>query len=636
MHSILQAILAGDPQRGRELHAALAHHDGADDRWCAYCLFLQGQLLPAKDLLLRAKAKGAVAAAVELATVLRHLGAPRDAWRELHGLPRAALTPFDRALAAREAGALYLYGGRPALALREFEHAWRTALLLGAAGQPLLAPVAQLLGYTYALLGREAGALHYLAWALAETEGSKRLQPLLTRTQVLIYAGRYEDAGADLCEAGLHLAALPGGAPYHAYLTGLLQRAQGHWEEAQQAFARAAGLARASGETSTEFLAELGVAATLTVQGEWDAARSHLLRAGHLRVNTWEQALLALREGQWRAAQRDQGALATLTLARDTFARLGLPRETAWAELHLAESLADTDDALPAVRRALACQHMLGSGAALLPELRLLPRLLPLLITHQDDLHIATLLRAWAEGTGAAPLQVQVVTLGKPRLLLDGREVRLGMRRTLELLAFLLTRGSATREQILVALWPDDDPRRSSNYFHQAKHELALASPGVHITYDREQGTYSLARTAAALHWDVEFIRRALCSGGDREVERAVLAYTGPFLPEAETEWVREERDALEWAVVNAGLHLMDRWNAAGEYARCAALARRLLRISPADAALAGCLIDATLQLEGAASAWHALREVEMLVTRGLSERPEWLDGLSARLQKHG
>jgi len=634
VHPIFQAILEGRYGDGLTLHASLTAPTGTDDRWAGYCLYALGQLLPAKDLLLRAQAAGCHAAGLELALVLRYLGDPETARQVVEAIPLETLEPLDRAYALRERASASLFEGDLAPARQTLEMAWRLLMTLGPESQTLRLSVAQLLGYTYAVLGREAPALHYLQVSLS-AQGAKRLHALHTRAQVFIYSGQYHQAQQDLTEAAAFLDAEPIGRAYHAYLTGLLARVRGQWTQALVVLEQAASLARQSGETSTEGLAELNQAAILTVRGDLGAAHGHLQRAGTLTVNPWMQALTHLRRGAWQVANGDPQASARLQQAREAFAHLGLLRETAWADLHLAAASLgqDTSQVRRALERAVEGRHALGNGAALLPELRLLPALTAALLTYRDDPVLRVLL-ADRQKVEAEPLIVELITLGGARLLADGQELRVGMRRTSELLAFLLCRGPATREGVLAALWPDDDPRRAANYFHQARHELTQHVPYLRVQHEPRTGSYQVVCEGPTLIWDVEVIQRGLNAGQEDGVLRAIQAYGGPFLPGAESEWVREERDLLEWNLIKSGLELMSRWSAAGEYVKCASLARRLLDISPCDEALVEYLVEATVQLEGRAAAQRTLTEVAARAERELSHLPDWSGRLALQLQR--
>ncbi|QBY07091.1 transcriptional regulator, SARP family protein (plasmid) [Deinococcus metallilatus] len=617
------------------LHAALEAPTGEDDRWAGYCLYALGQLLPAKELLLRAQAAGCLAAGLELALVLRYLGEEAEARRVLDAVPLDALDPLDRAYARWERGAAFLADGAPLPARDALEAAWRDLIPLGPDSATLRVSVAQLLGYAYAQLGREAPALHYLHIALRGAAGSKRVHALNTRAQVHLYAGRYPDAQRDLDEAAGLLTGEPISRAHHAYLCGLLARAQGQWSAALEAFSQAEGLARTTGESSAECLAALGRAAILTAKKDLHAAHAALRRADVLVTNPWQRALVTLRQGAWHAAQGEARAAALLTTARDAFRELGLLREPGWAEVHLAAFALphNPEGARDALLRAVMERHALGSGAPLLPELRLLPQVTAFLASQAEDPALGVLLADRVSAAAGTPLRVDLVTLGGQKLLVDGQELRVGMRRTIELLAYLLCRGPASRDQILTALWPDDDPKRAANYFHQARHELGLHAPYLQIHHDRMAGVYRARCEGPELCWDVETIQRALNARGDDEVARAIHRYGGAFLPLAVSEWAREERDRLEWSVIRAGLELMGRWSAVGEYAKCAVLARRLLDISPCDEALVEYLVQATVQLEGRAAAQRVLLEATARAERELQVYPEWSARLARQLQ---
>ncbi|MBZ9750141.1 transcriptional regulator, SARP family protein [Deinococcus sp. HMF7604] len=632
-HPIFQAVLAGQYQDGLKVHAALPEPTATDDRWGGYCLFALGQLWPARDLLLRARARGCEAASLELALVLRYLGEPEAARQLLLSLPLDRLSPVDRSYAHREHASLHLMDGRPLLALAELEAAWSDLLTAGPDGETLRQSTAQLLGYVSALLGREAAALHYLNLALGTAQGGKRVHALHTRAQVALYAARFEAAGQDLAEAAALLQSEPVSAAYHAYLQGLLARAQGHWEVALGAFAQAFSRARATGESSTEALAALGQASVLTLQGQWAEAHTALLRADALSSNAWQSALVGLRRGAWQVAQGQPEGAVTLLGARERFEALGLRRETAWCDLHLcAAHLANPPQARQALTRVLDTRAALGSGAPLLPELRLLPQVTDFLLAHPDDPAAQTLLRDRRLAHPREPLRLTLQTLGRGALLLDGQEVRVGLRRTPEVLAYLLLRGPATREQVLATLWSDDDPRRAANYFHQLRHELTQHVPWLSIDLTRTSGLYSVTCRGPEFNMDAAQLQHRLSTLSEDEVVGAIFAYTGPFLPEATAAWADEEREALEWSVIRAGLQLMQQWSQKGEYSKCAGLSRRLLDIAPCDEALVEYLVVATLHLEGRLAAQRALLEASTRAQKELSEAPMWTSRLERQL----
>lgn len=635
LHPIFQSVLNGEYAEGLAFHRLQARPAPEDDRWAGYCLYVLGRPLAAKDLLLRAIGRGCAAAGVELVTVLRSLGDVEAARIALAALLDQELVPTDRAYALRETAALFLNSGQVRPAVAVLEEAW--VLLSGhpGAAEPLLVQTAQLLGYAHHLLGRTAAAKHYLEFSLERAEGVKRLQPLLTRSQVYLYAGHYDRSHSDLVEAGTFLPLTPGARPYHAYLTGLLARAQGQWEGALYAFRASVAAARETGERSTELLAELGASTVCTVQQDWRSAHLHLQRASQLHQTPWEDALFSLRQGYLLGATGQPEAVNQLHSARRAFEALGLPRETAWVDLHLAELYADDHEALAleSLRQAVLQRSALDSGAPLLPELRLLPRLNALMRRFGQNPDVAQLLSERQETLGSAPLEVRFLTLGTVQIEVDGRVVHLGLRRTPEVIAFLLCRGPSRRDAVLAALWPDDDPRKARNYLYQAIFTLKEAIPSLQIAYDRPTRQYRIVCEGPTLYWDAGAIKRALSADDENERLRAVLAYSAPFLPEVEAEWAREERDALTFSVITVGLKLISRWSSEGQYGKCADLSRRLLAVEPGDESLVEYLVEAVFELEGLAAAQRALADASIRAERELDGRPQWVDRLSRRLQ---
>lgn len=637
-HPLFREIQAGRFQRGLDLYAQVAQPSPDDQRWAGYCLFSLGQLLPARDLLRLAQARGCDAAGLELAMVLRHLGETEEAARQLAAVPLDRLAPLDRIYAQREQAAAQLAAGQPRRACQGLEQAWADLLALGEGGAPLRLGVSQLLGYAHALLGHTARTTYYLDQALEEAQGVRRIAPLHIRAQVHLYAGNLTQARQDLTAAGEWLDGLPSAGAHHAYIGGLTDRAQGSWDAAAAHFARGASLARESSDPTNEALCELGQASVWTVQGQFGRAEGHLDRAAHLPATPWLGALGHLRRGAWHAAQGATAqALPLLEEARQTFASLGTLREQAWADLHLgAAQLAGTPGpARVALGRAQQARHALGSGAALLPELRLLPALGAFLTRLPAGDPLTVFLADRQAAHCVTPLSLRLRTLGEAGLLVDGRPQRLGMKRTLELLAFLTLRGAQPRSAILNALWTDDDPRRATNYLHQCRKELAELVPGLQVVHERATGHYRVQSADAPLSCDVLDIQQALSGAPEDEQVRAVHAYVGTFLPESGSAWACEEREQLEWSVICTGLELMARWSEAGEYEKCASLARRLLEVAPSDEGLVEYLVQATLQLQGRAAAQRTLHELALRASRELDELPAWHTRLSRTLLLH-
>ena len=94
------------------------------------------------------------------------------------------------------------------------------------------------------------------------------------------------------------------------------------------------------------------------------------------------------------------------------------------------------------------------------------------------------------------------MSLGQAQLLADGQPVRFALKRTVEILCYLLRFPHRRREHLLVALWPDTDPKKAVNYLHQMRHDLEQSVSGLSVAYDRRAHTYALVHPGIELTWD--------------------------------------------------------------------------------------------------------------------------------------
>ena len=627
-HPFLRLILDGEAARVLHLHGSAADPSPEDDRWGGYACYLMADYLGARDLLGRAVSRGCGAARIELATVYRHLGEAALARRTLRGLDGWELTPFDRALAERERGVMLLGEGHLVEAVSALEQVW---VSVQDGPTAIRASTALALGTTHAQLGQDLRAVHVLNAAIAMTTGAKRGYPLATRGLSRVYGGDYVGAEQDFQEARTYLEAVPALASSLAYDEGVLRRAQGRYGDALCHFRHAVVLAGPEGELS--FFAELQICAVHTALGQTNEATAALARASRGRAEPRQDLFW-----QWRAAAlaaaQGQGEARRLEEVRDAFSVLGLLRETGWVCLHLSEShlrQGQVQGASAALNRATDVRHQLGSGAALATELRDLT-LVRQWLEHQQETYSRILLDDWRALKGCAPVQITLITLGDTRILADGQAVPMRLRRSVEILVYLLDHGPTTREQLLTALWPESAPRDAANYFHQVKNKLESALPGLTIPYHAAGGTYSVQLQGPRLNWDVTDVKRLLNAGDDDSVWEAIQAYSGAFLPGASVTWAQEERRALEWSVVKAGLRLIDRWNAEGQSSKCLELALRLREIEPYNEVLAEYLVVATLELEGHIAARRALDDLSSQFKLEVGEVPPRLLVLERRL----
>ncbi len=129
---------------------------------------------------------------------------------------------------------------------------------------------------------------------------------------------------------------------------------------------------------------------------------------------------------------------------------------------------------------------------------------------------------------------LELRTLGEERILLAGSDVRLPLRRAVELLAYFLEHKTARFERVRVDLFPDEKHRTAKSYFHQFRHQLKEHVEGLEIEYDTESRMYRL-KSEIDILWDVADLR----AGRRSEVP-------GPFLPTCTSDWALTLDHALE------------------------------------------------------------------------------------------
>ena len=85
--------------------------------------------------------------------------------------------------------------------------------------------------------------------------------------------------------------------------------------------------------------------------------------------------------------------------------------------------------------------------------------------------------------------QLTLYLLGSPRIELAGEETRIGRRKALALLSYLVVTGqSHTRDALATLLWPEQDQSRSRNSLRGALTSLRKALGEGCLETDRERG----------------------------------------------------------------------------------------------------------------------------------------------------
>ncbi len=627
MNPILEWIVAGEHALGWAAYEAIAAPTPEDDRFGGMCLFNLHELQRAKNLLLRARARGCDAAGIDLATVYRQLGHVGLSRSVLDRVDPTRLSTFDRTLALRERGAQHYTAGELIRATEVLEDAWELAYE-AAMGHALLPAIGQALGLAYASRGLDRRAVGYLADALTHAHRARAAQLRATRALCLAYLGDVEEAESDLAAAAADQEFVPLVVPHVKYVGGVLQLIRGHLPEADRLFGESASAARAAQESETESYAELGRCAVATALGRTHEAAGHLARARSISVNEKLAALALLREGALMCRTGRGDALRVLASASSSFARLGLVREQAWVCLHVAEvhlSAGRRREGLSALSEAAVLRHALGAGGSLVIEMRVLPALVVELAGTADGTYARVLHHDLQRVPGATPRRLELRTLGTRELLLDGRRVRLDLRRSHEVFAYLLDHPDSTLERVLLDLFADSDQPHGRSYFHQVRYELARAVTGLAVPFDSATKTYRVRWDRLSLESDIASFKGALARGGEEGLVEALALYRGPFLPSADSEWARTEREDVAWSAVRLGLEVLEDWYAQGLYAKCLGLAGRLLEIEPYDEVLNEYVVNAAHAAGGRAAALHEIDRLARRFERDLGSVPPGL-----------
>jgi predicted ATPase/DNA-binding SARP family transcriptional activator len=226
-----------------------------------------------------------------------------------------------------------------------------------------------------------------------------------------------------------------------------------------------------------------------------------------------------------------------------------------------------------------------------------------------------------AEDTGA-PLRIRALgaaTVHRGDALLTAADWGYGKPR--ELLFLLATSPPMTREQLGVALWPDQSRQRLGNALHTALRELrrALGDPGWVLYID---GRYAF-NVAREHDCDVETFEQALlaarraqpASAALPELQRAIAAYGGDFLADmAVGEWAQARRDELRRSFESALLATGRLHAAAGRYQPAVTAFRRAIAHEPLNETAHRELMNSWVRMGETARAVRHYRElVELL-----------------------
>ncbi len=336
LHPLLELILNGFETQALEKYLMLESPTAIDDRWAGYAS-IACQPLRAKDLLVRAIARGCDVARIELAYLYRVLGEWQQAYREIEALilifplefnKSQSEQNFDRALLLRELAIHQQVLGDDSGALETLDLAW-VATLNHSDLAPLKCGIAQSLARIYMDQRQYLKADYYLTVALEDDIIPARMaRVLLSRSRCRLFQADFINAQNDLNLVREKLEFIPSLTANTEYVAGMIHRAEQRWDESIMAFELSSVLARRNHDLEVAFHAELCLAACQSTLGQYDQAELHLTRAKKLKtLSERDKAFLEWRSGQVFSTSQPKVALVHLTKAKEAFDNLHMPRE---------------------------------------------------------------------------------------------------------------------------------------------------------------------------------------------------------------------------------------------------------------------------------------------------------------------
>jgi len=184
---------------------------------------------------------------------------------------------------------------------------------------------------------------------------------------------------------------------------------------------------------------------------------------------------------------------------------------------------------------------------------------------------------------GTLASEALVVTLlGKPKFQFGDRSLRLSLAQSsLTVLAYLLLHRSAAhrRDDIAFTLWPDDTESEARAKLRRHAHLLSRALPQTAAPWIVSDHRLIGWNPEAPVELDVEafenFVRDPATRG------RALDSYGGDLLQDLEADWLESRRQHCRELFCAAALESAQEMLEAGEHARAAALAQRVLELDP-------------------------------------------------------
>ncbi len=232
--------------------------------------------------------------------------------------------------------------------------------------------------------------------------------------------------------------------------------------------------------------------------------------------------------------------------------------------------------------------------------------------------------------------ELEILTLGKLQVSLNGTAIRIPFAKAGELLIFVALHGASSREEIMNALWDGSDENRHHEYFRVAARRLRAAlseHPDVGFNaFPFENKRYSLAPQLSP-KLDFGLAQHALESGGIERLHAALEVYNGEFLPGVNTEWVAALRTRILEQTVAAAATLGEQLEQT-EPREALKIYRRAIELEPLSEVSHLGLIRVHLALGGVAAANQAYGAYARMLSEEFGLQPS--DSLRQSLERLG
>lgn len=605
MNPVRRAVETGEYQQGIAEFDRLAETKATDYRWLGICLHHQGRYPEAELRLGQAAQGGDSAAHIFLAALCISQGRTPDALNTLKRVSPQTLADEDAALWYRERARIgWMLGERRDQLLEWAKDAW---LLCAQGTLAVQVSVATFLGSLHQHFGEHEQALAYLQFAEANGHARRLEYVFFSQAEALVALRRLEEAQQVIERIQIL-------RPFRDLIQAQLLCRQERWSDAWRMLL--ALLPEVTDKGAEEFMVRMALLQLATRAGDVREARRQWRRAEHLARAPLRRAELCHRAGLFLVSQNEPGGLDLLEQAVSAYQAAEHVPGTVISLLALAEG--DPAQREVHVTTAADAAATLNTLPDLTPEWPFLPQVrayldtLPakayerLLVGTQEDVHELTLL-----------------TLGDAALQTGDRRVTFRYARSVEILSYLCRREQASLSDIQHDLFPDVPPARAKNYFHQVRVDITSRVPGLDIGFDTRKKTYSI-KGRHVLRWDAHELTQALAA---HPLTWLTTQYS-EFLPGADSEWARGERDRLRRWMTQIGLETMESWFQTGEYDKCIQLAERLLPIDPLDEGLHTFLLTATYHARGRLSALHRYHASAASFLQEVGEIPDSLQQL--------